>query len=240
MVDIGIEGEEQVAVAAREWIESVTVEPAITQRWPDYGVVLVAADGLDPGALGDVAERLVEEAGRSALSVDPDAPDPHVLLWREAFRSFGVAPRVARSSIDALLRRASGGNGLPRLGTLIDLYNAISVIHRVPIGGEDLASYSGAARLVISDGTESFLTTADGEPVVHHPDVGEPVWVDEDGVTCRRWNWRQTTRTAISPTTTDVGFIIDSLDVPGHRGARGAAEALAALLPGAVVREVLP
>jgi DNA/RNA-binding domain of Phe-tRNA-synthetase-like protein len=63
----------------------------------------------------------------------------------------------------------------------------------------------------VADGTESFDTVADGEPVVQHADAGEVVWRDDTGVTCRRWNWRQGTRTRLSPATTRALFIIDGL-----------------------------
>jgi DNA/RNA-binding domain of Phe-tRNA-synthetase-like protein len=65
---------------------------------------------------------------------------------------------------------------------------------------------------VLATGAEPFHATSHGAPVVEYPDPGEPIWVDDTGVTCRRWNWRQTTRTAIHPGTQRVGFIIDSLD----------------------------
>ena len=69
-------------------------------------------------------------------------------------------------------------------------------------------------------------------------DPGEPVWIDDAGITCRRWNWRQTSRTAIHADTTRVGFIIDSLDAPDHRGAVLAAEQLASLLPDPQLRTI--
>jgi DNA/RNA-binding domain of Phe-tRNA-synthetase-like protein len=76
--------------------------------------------------------------------------------------------------------------------------------------------------------------------VIDHPDPGEPVWVDAGGVTCRRWNWRQTTRTAINEHTTRVGFIIDSLDAPDHNDAERVAAELAELMPNAHARTVVP
>jgi len=85
---------------------------------------------------------------------------------------------------------------------------------------------------------EPFHTTSHGEPVVEHPEPGEPIWADDTGITCRRWNWRQTTRTAIDPDTRRVGFIIDSLDSPDHPGARRAAHQLAELLRDAHVRSL--
>jgi DNA/RNA-binding domain of Phe-tRNA-synthetase-like protein len=127
---------------------------------------------------------------------------------------------------------------------MTDHYNAVSVQHLVPIGGEDLDGYDGPPRLVVADGTESFDTVADGQPVVQHADVGEVVWRDDTGVTCRRWNWRQGTRTRLSPATTRALFILDGLGEGATDRVTAAADALDAHLrrgwPSAVVaRRVL-
>ena len=106
--------------------------------------------------------------------------------WRAAFEKFGVKPRVARSSFEALMRRVD--RGLPRIDLLTDIYNAVSVFHRIPIGGENLSAYSGPARLVLVSGDETFDTRENGETVLQHPEAGEVIWRDDVGVTCRRWN----------------------------------------------------
>ena len=221
-----------------DWITGSTVNPAIFERWPDYRVILVAADRVDTAELEAVAKGLHTEAHESARATGSSEPDAHTVRWHAAYRDFGVKPRVARPSVDALVRRAASENGLPRIDVLVDVYNAISILHRVPIGGEDLDRYDGPARLILATGDEPFHTTADGAPVVHHADPGEPVWIDNAGITCRRWNWRQTSRTAIHADTARVGFIIDSLDAPDHRGAVLAAEQLAGLLPEPQLRTI--
>jgi DNA/RNA-binding domain of Phe-tRNA-synthetase-like protein len=109
-----------------------------------------------------------------------------------------------------LIRRAA--SGLPRINRLTDIYNALSVIHQVPFGGEDLSKYQGAPKLVRANGSEPFDTTADGELITENPDVGEVVWCDDAGVTCRRWNWRQGKRTQLSNDSTSALFILDALD----------------------------
>lgn len=227
-----------MTIAARVWIETTTVADAIFDRWPDYRVLLVAADAVDVRGLRDTVDRLVDEATAVARRSDPVTVHPHVARWHDAFRDFGVKPRVGRVSVDALTRRAATDSGLPRIGVLVDLYNAISVLHQVPIGGEDLDRYTGPARLIVATGGEPFMTNANGEPVVEHPEPGEPVWMDDVGVTCRRWNWRQTTRTALRDDTTRVGFIIDSLEAPDHLGAERAATQLAELLGADLVRSL--
>ena len=97
------------------------------------------------------------------------------------------------------------------MNRLTDLYNAVSVLHQVPLGGEDLARYTSAPRLIRAAGTEPFDTVAGGEPVIEHPDPGEVVWCDDGGVTCRRWNWRQGVRTQLRADTSTALFILDAL-----------------------------
>jgi DNA/RNA-binding domain of Phe-tRNA-synthetase-like protein len=227
-----------MSISAAEWINRSLVDAAVSDRWPSYRVILIATDHVDTVRLAPVAAQLLVDAHQAARAGDPGQLDAHTALWQAAYRDLGLKPRVARPSSDALIRRAASDRGLPSIDVLVDLYNAISILDRVPIGGEDLDRYDGPARLVIADGTEPFLTSSDGRPVTDHPEPGEPVWVDQTGVTCRRWNWRQTSRTAIDDRTTRVGFIIDSLDHPTHPGAARAAERLFALLPGAIARTI--
>jgi len=226
-----------MSLSALEWITQAAVARSVTDRWPEYRVHLVACDAVDAAALAGLADTLLEQA-MDAARAGGGGDDAHVLRWQDAYRDFGIKPRVARSSVDALLRRAASDAGLPRINVLVDVYNAISVLHRVPIGGEDLDRYHGSARLVLAVGDEPFHTTAHGESLVEFPDPGEPIWIDDTGITCRRWNWRQTTRTAIHASTHRVGFIVDSLDAPLHHGARRAVEHLAQILPNACLRTI--
>jgi DNA/RNA-binding domain of Phe-tRNA-synthetase-like protein len=133
------------------------------------------------------------------------------MAWHEAFRAFGAKPQRTASSVDALCQRALKGQ-LPRVNWLVDLYNAVSVAHALPVGGEDADRFVGALRLVRASGDEPFETVKNGEPVVEHPEAGEVVWADDAGVTCRRWNWRQGTRTRLVEDTTRVLFLLESLE----------------------------
>jgi DNA/RNA-binding domain of Phe-tRNA-synthetase-like protein len=171
-----------------------------------------------------------EKAARDATEHTPVTELPHVAAWREAYRAFGAKPQRTRNSLEALMRRAT--NGLPRVNRLTDTYNAISVLHQIPLGGEDLAKYDGPPRLVRATGDEPFDTAAEGESVIEHPDPGEVVWCDASGVTCRRWNWRQARRTQLTDDTTSALFILDALDpVSDDALARASEELLTHLGP---------
>lgn len=180
---------------------------------PDYRALLIAVSGLEPGPSDEASEALLRRAEASAeQALQGRKPEelPHIAAWREAYRAFGSKPQRTRNSVEALTRRAE--SGLPRVNRLTDIYNAISVLHQLPVGGEDLDRYQGSPRLLRATGDEPFDTTAGGEPVVEHPDAGEVVWCDDAGVTCRRWNWRQARRTQLRDDTTSALFILDSLD----------------------------
>ncbi|WP_052665642.1 B3/B4 domain-containing protein [Nitriliruptor alkaliphilus] len=194
------------------FLSTAEVHDAVFSLRPDYRAMLVVADGFDAGpsdAASEDALQAGEAAARAALRDRPVTEVPHVAAWREAYRAFGAKPQRTRNSLEAMMRRAEAG--LPRINRLTDLYNAVSVLHQVPVGGEDLDRYRGAPRLVRATGEEPFDTVADGAAVVEHPEVGEVVWCDEAGVTCRRWNWRQATRTQLSEATTSALFILDAL-----------------------------
>jgi DNA/RNA-binding domain of Phe-tRNA-synthetase-like protein len=196
-----------------KFLDGGWVDAAVFALRPDYRALLLAVDGLVPGPGDAASEELLQAAEDAAREARRDRPAdqlPHVAAWREAYQAFGAKPSRTRNSLEALLRRAD--KGLPRVNRLTDIYNAICVLHQVPLGGEDLSRYAGAPRLVRATGTEPFDTTADGIEVVEYPEPGEVVWCDDAGVTCRRWNWRQARRTQLRDDTTVALFILDALD----------------------------
>lgn len=193
-------------------LAGASVDHEVYALRPDYRALLIAVDGLEASGSDAAAETIVgraEQSARETLADRPVEEVPHVAAWRDAYRSFGAKPQRTRNSLEALLRRAPAG--LPRVNLLTDIYNAISVLHRIPIGGEDLGRYAGPPRLVRATGQEQFDTVASGVPVIEHPEQGEVVWCDDEGVTCRRWNWRQARRTALREDTTSALFILDAL-----------------------------
>lgn len=209
------------------FLAGATVDHAVFELRPDYRAILLAVDGIRP-ALGDADSTAVleraESQARAAIGRNPVEELPHVAAWREAYRAFGAKPQRTRNSVEALLRRAE--TGLPRVNRLTDLYNAVSVLYQIPLGGEDLNRYAGPPRLFRADGTEPFDTVAGGDSVVEHPESGEVVWGDEDGVTCRCWNWRQARRTRLRDDTTTALFILDALQPVDDDTANAAADEL--------------
>ncbi len=195
--------------SGRTALDAVHIDPKVRELRPDYRVLLLVAENVATGFDVDALVAEAEGHARDLLATSAVEDLPHVAAWREAFRGFGAKPQRTRNSLEALTRRAP--DGLPRINSLTDAYNAISVLHQVPIGGENLDAYSGPAHLIRAGGDEPFETVAGGEPVIEHPKPGEVVWRDDAGVTCRIWNWRQCTRTQLGPDTRTALFILDAL-----------------------------
>src|ERR1700735_571295 len=132
-----------------EFLAGAFVDSAVFALRPDYRAMLLAADGIVPGPSDQASEALLqaaEAAGREAPRDRPAEELPQVASWREAYRAFGAKPQRTRNSLEALLRRTA--SGLPRVNRLTDLYNAVSVLHQIPLGGEDLSRYTGPPRPV--------------------------------------------------------------------------------------------
>jgi DNA/RNA-binding domain of Phe-tRNA-synthetase-like protein len=212
---------------------TLTVSDDVRALAPGFTHVAIEAHGLVNGPSSDASSALLDDAARRlAVRLDGRAPheDPHMAAWRETYTAFGSKPSRTRNSAEALAKRALSGAGLPRINLLVDLYNAISVAHLIPVGGEDIDRIEGGMRLIRATGEEDFVTVAGGEETVEHPDAGEVVWRDDAGVTCRRWNWRQGPRTRLTERTTSGIFLLESLAPMPVAEVTAAAAELAELL----------
>ncbi len=72
--------------------------------------------------------------------------------------------------------------------------------------------------------------------MIEHPEPGEVVWCDDAGVTCRRWNWRQASRTQLTEDTTAALFILDALEPMTNDALYAAADELVTRLAEAWTR----
>lgn len=191
-------------------LDRVSVAGSVAALRPDFAVLAVTAAGLENGPGDAASEALLAEAEAFARA-HAEAVPAHVGAWHEAYRAFGAKPQRTAPSVDALWKRARGG-GLPRVNWLVDVYNAVSVRHLLPVGGEDLAQFTGPIRLGRANGAERFETMKDGQPANDPPEAGEVVWADDLGVTCRRWNWRQGTRTRLTDASSTALFLLERLE----------------------------
>jgi DNA/RNA-binding domain of Phe-tRNA-synthetase-like protein len=191
----------------------VRVDPAVHAAHPEYVALVLVGSGLanGPSDASSDAQLAAAEMHLRASGLDRATDHPHIAAWRAAFSAFGAKPSRYPSSAEALITRVLKGEALPRVNALVDIYNAVSVRHVLPLGGEDADRLEGPLRLTVAVGDEPFDPRGDGidvEPVA----AGEVIWRDDRGVTCRRWNWRQGRRTQLTDHTTHAFFVLDRLD----------------------------
>jgi DNA/RNA-binding domain of Phe-tRNA-synthetase-like protein len=222
---------------------SYSIAPDVFERFPGYVRGVVIAHQVTNGPSSPELVQLMREAEasvRARVNVEQIAEEPHIKAWREAYRAFGAKPQRTPCSAEALRRRAAT---LPAVNRLVDAYNALSLRYAVPIGGEDLDAYRGKPRLTVAAGGEPFATVRDGAPAVEPVEAGEVVWRDAEGVTCRRWNWRQSPRTRLEPHSTAMWFVLERLEPMPLAALEEAGAALVAavrdLAPDAEVRSRL-
>ncbi len=187
------------------------IDPAIATIAPGFQAISLFVDAhgaapiaLDPAVLADACS-IIRDGG-------PVWAEAHLASWAEVYARFGAKPNRTPCSAHALRKRVLKDGALPAINPVVDLYNAVSLRFAVPVGGENIDAYVGPPRLTVADGTEPFDTIASGEPAIEHPTPGEVVWRDGAGVTCRRWNWRQGTRTRLNTFTGRMWFVLESLD----------------------------
>jgi DNA/RNA-binding domain of Phe-tRNA-synthetase-like protein len=209
---------------------------AIWDLRPDFVALSILVRGGRNVQSADAAQPI---DGSELGSPGCDWSDAHLEAWRSAFRAFGARPQRTPCSAEALRRRLQREGTLPRINAIVDVCNALSVRYAVPIGGEDVAAYVGPPRLVRAAGGEMFHTMRDGQPSAEPVEAGEVVWRDDAGVTCRRWNWRQTPRTQLTVGTTDMWFVLERLEPMPVSGLHDAGDALVRALrqlaPGALI-----
>jgi DNA/RNA-binding domain of Phe-tRNA-synthetase-like protein len=202
------------------------------ERFPEFRVAVVMAGDLtirpdaDPALRSAVAA--VEAEATALVSARALAEIDELQAWRAAYKAFGVKKTSYRSSAERLLKQVQQGRGLPRINSLVDSYNAVSVRHRMPIGADDLAKVTGPLAFRYTRPGDDFFALGAAQQVDDPPKPGEVVYADAEKILCRRWNWYQDGRSATGAATRDAILTVQCLGGAAHL--ESAAEELCAWL----------
>lgn len=198
----------------------------ILPQFPEFRVAIGLLTGLAPSESPAPGIRalvhFVERDVQASLAERDLEKLPEIARWRAAYRAFGSKKTGHRNSCEALLRRLKAGELLPRVLPLVDLYNAISVRFRVPVGADDLALLKPPLAFRYARAGDRFLDGGQDPPVEDPPAEGEVVYADSEKILCRRWNWRQDARSRIRPETRDAVVLIQTLEPDGETRLAGA------------------
>jgi DNA/RNA-binding domain of Phe-tRNA-synthetase-like protein len=207
------------------------VSQEVLARFPDYIRGVVVARGVNNSGQHEKLLQLlrgVEQDATKDESLLDIKNHPRIASWRQAYAAFGVNPNKFYCSIESLARRARRGDQLPYINTLVALFNYFSLKHMVPSGGDDLDKVKGQLCLTLAKGDEPF--TPFNSETVEYPAAGEVIYVDDDKVMCRCWNWRQGDQTKLTPATSNIAINIDCLPPVSRDKAEAITKELAGLV----------
>ena len=189
------------------------IEDDFWQLFPDAKIAVAVCNGINNKIMDEEQYRsLLDKAEKDCLVYLPNpelSSNPVISVWRDAFTKFKTK-KGARSSIEALLKRAYKQTGIGTINPLVDIYNSVSLTYALPCGGEDIDKFDGDLLLTKANGGEPFVTygTDESEP----PYEGEICYKDNAGAVCRCWNWREAVRTCLDEDTKNAFMIIECVD----------------------------
>lgn len=195
--------------------------------WADYpelaaGVVHTA--GITASADVDKPVARLREVAESRLATGPASEFPAIRAWRRTFTKMGLKPTQYRSASESLLRRFAKERALPRIHSLIDVCNAVSLAYAIPIAVFDVAAINGGLEVRHAHGDETYLTFA-GE--TEHPAPGEVIFADERGrAHARRWTNRQSGYSAVRECTREVLIVAEAMHETAATDLRALLDAL--------------
>lgn len=174
---------------------TVTVSERLLEQVPGYVLGLIAVPDIEVTSAEPVVEALLadaeDEIHRESLNRADVSSLPAIAAWRDAYRLVGVSPSRFPCAAESLLRRVAGGGRLPRINSLVDLCNGVSLASRLPVASCDTGDLDGELSVRLADGDEVYLPLgAPDRP--ERPEPGEVIYADHRGrAHSRRWNWRQ-------------------------------------------------
>jgi DNA/RNA-binding domain of Phe-tRNA-synthetase-like protein len=190
----------------------------VWQTFPGLTAAAIVADGIDDDA--DV-ERMVDEhltAAKQRAARLPESDLPAIRAWRRTYAQMGLKPTQFRCAAESLLRRIRTHGDLPRVHPLVDLCNAVSAAHAIPVAAFDLDRVEGDLAVRPATGSETYVTfSGDTE----HPAAGEIIYADDAGnAHSRRWVTRQSGRSAVRSSTTRVLIVAEAVHDSGETDVR--------------------
>lgn len=207
-------------------------DAAVARQYPSIRAGVMLAGGLTNGPDSPELQaeyRAAQQAAIARLQATAIADLPSIAAWRRAFTRFGAKPTQYRNAAESLQRRLEKQGEIPSISTLVDLGNLVSIRYALPVAIFDRAKFADAITVRFATGDEPWADLGSSESM--HPEPGEVIFVDGNGVVCaRRWCWRQSAESAVGPDTTEAMIVIEGHHETAEEDIQAAMNDLRALL----------
>ena len=188
------------------------ISQEIFEKFPDLNIGIVLAKGIENIGENNEVTKMIREKEkyiRENFNRETLSQTPKIESWRKAYSSFGAKPKKYKCSVENLYRMILEGIKLKHINKLVDIYNYISIKHMVPVGGDDIDKVDGNITLKFAQGDERFVELNSDE--IKKPKLGEVVYVDDEEVLCRRWNWRECDKSKMNENTKNLTLVVEGL-----------------------------
>lgn len=160
----------------------IAIDEAVRSRVPTLFLETRVVRGVrfEEGS-GATEERIAALAAKWAGKVGEQLnSQPRIAAYRELTRRLGADPNEMMPAAEALLKRGLLRARFPRINSVVDAGNVVSVKYLVPIGLFDLDRIVGEVELALAGDGERMVPIGKGKPVKLQP--GTPVLRDAEGV----------------------------------------------------------
>jgi len=188
------------------------VDSAVFQMFPELAIGVVIASGIDNRRGSESAALFLREqvdTVHNSWLPNRLETEPRIVSWRKAYRLFGAKPKKYHCSVDNMVRMILSESKFPSINKAVDVYNAISLKHCVPAGGDDIDRVAGDIVLTVAEGDERFVPLNGTQSI--SPKRGEIIYRDDEDVLCRRWNWRECDKSKMTLNSTNLCLVVEAL-----------------------------
>lgn len=182
--------------------------PDIWQAFPTLTAGCLYAEGVSTGVdvLEDVEKNFAKT--RERLSQSSEGEMPEIAAWRAVYSQMGFKPTQYRCAAESLLRRFRKEDSLPSFHPLVDLCNSLSMAYATPIAVFDCDHFADGLEVRFAHGDEQYLDFSGETETIPE---GEVIFADsENRAHARRWCFRQSKASVVSPSTERVLIVCES------------------------------
>jgi lysyl-tRNA synthetase class 2 len=191
---------------------SFSIDPGVLRVFPDATVLALRVGNLRVAVAQHSGADLLAKAVADC-TVDPEkvAEDPVVASWRAAYGLMGVKPSKYRSSVEALLRRASKKGDLAIPVASVNIYNACSIAAKAPLGAYDAGRLPGTNMVLrFARPASDRFDPLGGEARDFPLSEGLVVYATGDDVLCWGFNARDSKLSALQNDTEEGLFFAEA------------------------------
>jgi DNA/RNA-binding domain of Phe-tRNA-synthetase-like protein len=192
---------------------SLTIDSKLKTRFPDLNILTFHIEGVHVRKRDDELEKFKMEVTRQIrddYSLDSVKDHPTFRAYRDFFWSIKIDPTKIRPAAEALIRRILAGKTLPRINTLVDVYNLASIKSRIALATFDADQVKGELLMRFAEEGEQFYGIGMDKPLILKG--GEIVVSDEEKLVAV-YPYRDADSTKVTEKTENITVVV--CGVPG-------------------------